>query len=68
MSAWTEIVNANSGDEWLEMCSAALLEIQHETGRRLAEMIRTEADSPGHSCYECSCQESADLIDPEVQE
>ena len=46
MSAWPEIVNADGSDEWLQMCSAALVNIQREAGRRAAEEIRahTAAD------------------------
>ncbi|MEV0444032.1 hypothetical protein AB0I84_45295 [Streptomyces spectabilis] len=68
MSAWGELVTARDGDEWLELCSRALEEVQRETSRRNAAKIRARyplrytrsGDRTGTSV-------AADLIDPEVQ-
>lgn len=65
MSAWMELVNANGSDEWLEMCSRALEEVQRETSRRNARVIRY-----GHPdrCpdFADGADWAADAIDPEV--
>ncbi|MFE1126769.1 phiSA1p31-related protein [Streptomyces albidoflavus] len=42
MSAWAQVVNADGSDEWLELCNAALLEIQREQSRRDDAKIRRE--------------------------
>ncbi|MEU1074316.1 MULTISPECIES: hypothetical protein [unclassified Streptomyces] len=44
MSAWAELVGERDGDEWLELCSRALEEVQRETSRRNAETIQRDAD------------------------
>ncbi|MFE1089567.1 hypothetical protein ACFW5K_19975 [Streptomyces albidoflavus] len=40
MSAWVQVVDADGSDEWLELCNAALLEVQREQSRRNAAKIR----------------------------
>jgi hypothetical protein len=40
MSAWAQIVNADGSDEWLELCSRALTEVQTETRRKVANKVR----------------------------
>lgn len=68
MSAWAELVNSDGSDEWLELCNAALAEVQREALWGAAEKIRRhgmldEAYRPkwlrGHF-------DAADLIDPKV--
>lgn len=67
MSAWAELVNRHGSDEWLELCSRALEEVQRETSRRNARKIRAwyplrftmAGDRTGPSL-------AADLIDPGV--
>jgi hypothetical protein len=67
VSAWAELVNADGSDEWLELCSRALEEVQRETSRRNAATIRARyplrytmaGDRTGPSL-------AADLIDPEA--
>jgi hypothetical protein len=67
MSAWAEIVNADGGDEWLEKCNAALLEVQSETLRRAARRIRNPEELRDYTDDHMSdCNMAADLIDPEV--
>lgn len=44
MSAWAQIVNSDGSDEWLELCNAALVEIQQETERRLLARLAREAE------------------------
>ncbi|WP_097964580.1 hypothetical protein [Streptomyces sp. or20] len=48
MSAWAELVNADGSDEWLELCSRALVEVREEALRRavrkqLAEVQAAES-------------------------
>jgi hypothetical protein len=33
--SWADLVGRGDGEEWLELCSAALVEVQEETTRRL---------------------------------
>ena len=72
MSAWAQLVNADGSDEWLELCNEALKEVQHETARKLAEKIRSDADRR-YGDNEISfaalmaAHDTADLIDPEVK-
>jgi hypothetical protein len=35
MTAWSEIVNSNGSDEWLELCNAALAEVKSVQSSRL---------------------------------
>jgi hypothetical protein len=67
MSAWAELVNANGSDEWLEMCSRALLEVQRETSRRNAAKIRAAYEGRGtdEDNWITNPYDAADLIDPE---
>ncbi|MFF1684660.1 hypothetical protein [Streptomyces sp. NPDC058254] len=38
--AWALLVNADGADEWLQLCNAALVEVQRETrSKALAEAI-----------------------------
>lgn len=73
MSAWAQLVHWDGSDEFLELCNAALLEVQRETSHRNAEKIRDDSwsrrDRWGR--YENESRErgyagAADLIDPEV--
>ncbi|MFG3014324.1 hypothetical protein ACGFZB_28675 [Streptomyces cinerochromogenes] len=70
MSAWAELVNANGSDEWLELCSRALEEVQRETSRRNAAKIRA-ASVTGDTNWDAitwtrGMKHGADLIDPEA--
>jgi hypothetical protein len=60
MSAWAQLVNSNGSEEHLELCNEALMEIQRETARKLAEKIRSFRDVIREADW------LADLIDPEV--
>lgn len=40
MSAWDEIVSRDSSDEWLDLCSRALIEIQAVQRQRSAGLLR----------------------------
>lgn len=63
MSAWAQLVNSDGSDEHLELCNQALIEIQTEHARRLAEKIRDELfDSYGG--FHDGVHAAADLIDP----
>jgi len=66
MSAWAEIVNANGSDEWLELCSRALEEVQRETSRRNARRLRTEADTSRVMAWRAGLRFGASLIEPEA--
>ncbi|MGW2950763.1 hypothetical protein [Streptomyces eurythermus] len=66
MSAWIELVNASDSDEWLELCSRALEEVQRETSRRNAAKIRARNDEVYGIAGPLFATEAADLIDPEV--
>ncbi|WP_069752940.1 hypothetical protein [Streptomyces sp. EN16] len=70
MSAWAELVNADGSDEWLELCSRALEEVQEETLRRAAKKIRAKADTFGDWDFTTrrDMHEAADLIDPDVED
>lgn len=81
MNAWIELVNADGGDEWLRKCEAALAEVQRETLRRAAAMIRAKSHDlygspdaahpsrPGELTGEFyGLLDAADLIDPEVSQ
>ncbi|MET9126918.1 hypothetical protein [Streptomyces sp. NPDC004528] len=69
MSAWAEVVNHDGSDEWLELCSRALEEVQRETSRRNAAKIRTacyDAYDPGMpGVDQVAGMAAAGLIDPE---
>jgi hypothetical protein len=68
MSAWARLVSWDGSDEFLELCSAALVEVKTEHARRLAKQIRS-AVPPGittGSPYTSGQMFAADLIDPEV--
>ncbi|MGW2513688.1 hypothetical protein ACWC0A_30695 [Streptomyces scopuliridis] len=65
MSAWAEVVNHDGSDEWLELCSQALAEVQRETSRRNAERIRSGWDEVrGATSATKVMNFAADLIDP----
>ncbi|MGW0468315.1 hypothetical protein ACWDX6_24070 [Streptomyces sp. NPDC003027] len=66
MSAWAQLVNANGSDEHLELCSAALVEIQTEHARRLAQKIRShpECELGG---YGDGILDASFMIDPDVE-
>ncbi len=66
MSAWAELVNADGSDEWLELCSRALEEVQRETSRRNAARVRAEKDSWPQAAQRVAIACVADRIDPEV--
>ncbi|WP_228973420.1 hypothetical protein [Streptomyces sp. DH12] len=71
MSAWAELVSRDGSDEWLELCSRALEEVQRETSRRNAEKIRESTlhlagTVTGDSVRRVVNELAADLIDPEV--
>lgn len=71
MSAWAEIVNHDGSDEWLELCSEALTEVQCEIAHRLAEKIREDAawdEVNGEKWRNIEGKrDAADLIDPEKE-
>lgn len=72
MSAWAELVNSDGSDEWLELCSKALTEVQAETSHRNAERIRGHDFDATLVGTRCGCSEgltdeAADLIDPEKE-
>lgn len=70
MSAWAELVNANGSDEWLELCSRALEEVQRETSRKNAAKIRAHITDVitehGIGYSDQGWFGAADLIDPEA--
>jgi hypothetical protein len=65
VSAWAEIVYADSSDEWRAMCSRALAEVQDGQRRKDAAKIRE-----GCNCLAGSgtCDVAAARIDPEVSD
>lgn len=68
MSAWAELVNRDSSNEWLDLCSRALEEVQRETSRRNAEKIRNSERLRSYTDdHMGDCYEAADEIDPEVE-
>lgn len=62
MSAWAELVNADLSDQHLDLCSRALVEIQREMARKLAEKIRAEVHREDFGTLD-----AADLIDPDKE-
>ncbi|MFF3363573.1 hypothetical protein [Streptomyces misionensis] len=72
MSAWAQIVNSDGSDEWLELCTKALLEVQAETSRRNAAKIRALGITQWEGMNESVRMlrkmraQAADLIDPEA--
>lgn len=46
MSAWLDLVNYDGSDEWLELLSAALVEVQVESVRRSAAWLTAEYSGP----------------------
>jgi DNA-binding SARP family transcriptional activator len=66
MSAWAELVNHDGSDEWLELCNNALVEVQTETARKLAEKIRSQDPVEAALAGQDAWRIAADLIDPEV--
>lgn len=71
MSAWAELVNRDGSDEWLELCNAALKEVQAETSRRNAEKIRAqkvrEPDGEVEEHVNYVIDRLADDIDPKKE-
>ncbi|OSC76504.1 hypothetical protein B5180_01740 [Streptomyces sp. BF-3] len=70
MNAWLELINTDGSDEWLELCSRALVEVQEETLRRAAKKIRAKADTFSNWDFTTrrDMREAADLIDPDVED
>ncbi|MDH6625750.1 hypothetical protein M2271_003561 [Streptomyces sp. LBL] len=66
MSAWAELVNERDGDEWLELCSRALEEVQRETSRRNAAKQRHTAADMTRRGLVPSVRYIVGLIDPVV--
>ncbi|MFC8583208.1 hypothetical protein ACFUGD_01320 [Streptomyces sp. NPDC057217] len=67
MSAWAQLVNADGSDEHLELCNAALVEIQTEYARRLAEKLRTANWAGEFAAHEVDGVDAAvDFISAEV--
>ncbi|MFF1625583.1 hypothetical protein [Streptomyces sp. NPDC058272] len=66
MSAWAELVNADGSDEWLELCSRALEEVQREQSRRNAAKQRQKAADMERRGMVPSVRFVVNLIDPEV--
>lgn len=64
MSAWTEIVNRDGSDEWLDLCNRALNEMQANQLRRSTRLIR-ECNPDRSPEFSDGVQWAADLIDPE---
>jgi len=75
VSTWEEFINSRDGDEWLELCNEALIEIHNNTLHRAAEKTRgmplpVKADGSyahGFLTHMAGLDDAADLIDPEVQ-
>lgn len=44
MSAWLDVVNRDGSDEWLAVCSAALVEVKRETLRQAAARLHKRLD------------------------
>lgn len=66
MSAWAQLVNQDGSDEHLSLCNAALIEVQDQYARRLAQAIRSE--NPDRSDgWSDGAEWAADLIDPDVE-
>jgi hypothetical protein len=59
--AWSQLVGWDGSDEFLELCSAALLEVQAEAGRRLARRQRAYLEN----APETGTLELIAVIDPE---
>ncbi|MFD4234282.1 hypothetical protein [Streptomyces sp. NPDC058542] len=68
MSAWAELINTDGSDEWLELCSRALVEVQEETLRRAARKIRAATASKFTDLGRQTLLEAADLADPDVED
>lgn len=66
MSAWARLVAKAANPEEVGELSAALLEIQTETARRLAKKIRDRNDEVYGISGPLFATEAADLIDPDV--
>lgn len=72
--AWAALVNFLGTDEWLGVCSAALVEVQAETSRRNARRIRVELPERVEKLTGnwaeirtvSTAQHAADLIDPDI--
>ncbi|MFF3312489.1 hypothetical protein [Streptomyces sp. NPDC002952] len=65
MSAWAELVNADGSDEWLELCSRALEEVQREQTRRNAKHILSHPECEVGG-YGDGLLDAALMIDPEA--
>ncbi|MGV9659117.1 hypothetical protein ACWDR5_19395 [Streptomyces koyangensis] len=64
MSAWAQVVNADGSDEWLELCNAALLEVQREQSRRDALRIYNTVAGARRRGLTLSGEDMAALIEP----
>ncbi|KDQ65737.1 hypothetical protein [Streptomyces sp. NTK 937] len=67
MSAWAELVNADGSDEWLELCSRALEEVQEETLRRAARKIRSHPECEVGG-YGDGILDASYMVDPDVED
>lgn len=71
VTAWMELVNTEGSDEHLALCNRALVEVQEETRRRAAALIRSQHaavyDDAGQRTAE-GLLRAADLIDPATAE
>lgn len=73
MSAWAEIVFADSSDEWVAKCVRALAEIQTEQQRRDAAKIRKLKADVGPAAHTTEAvreilEWAAQDVDPEVSD
>ncbi|MFE7624266.1 hypothetical protein [Streptomyces sp. NPDC057509] len=67
MSAWAELVNHDGSDEYLELCSKALAEVQEETLRRAARKIRSHPECEVGD-YGDGILDASFTIDPDVDD
>jgi len=67
MSAWEAIAGRGVSDEWIELCSDAMREIQAEALREAAQTIRAWAATQVCNAYDMAeAFKAADLIDPDL--
>jgi hypothetical protein len=69
VSAWARLVQWDGSAEFLELCNAALAEVQRETSRRNAAQIRADVDA-GEFCVSQvdGARDAANRIDPDREE